>query len=86
MYWHLITLPYHLHACVADVQVTLLLHFFIGHIYIILMDLLGFHYKQISLCELCDTCMWNTAYCMCGRRQYFMCSERNEPEMVRFIL
>jgi hypothetical protein len=57
MYWHLITLPHHLHACDADVQVTLLLHFFIRHMYIILMGLLGFHYKQISLYELCDNCM-----------------------------
>lgn len=70
MYWHLITIPYHLLACVADVQVTLLLHFFIRHFYIILMGLLGFHCKQVSLYEFCDNCMWNTAYCMCGRRQY----------------
>ena len=70
MCWHLITLPYHLFACVADVLVTLLLHFFIRHIYIILMSLLGFHCKQVSLYELGDNCMRNTAYCMCGRRQY----------------
>ena len=70
MYWHLITLPYHLHACVADVRVTLLLPFFIRHTCIIFMGRLGFHCKQVSLYELCDDCMWNTAYCMCRTRNY----------------